>query len=124
MWEPITFVLFLIGGERDISSSHCSHAVFFFGSYRKQPTMKGGHHTEAGPSSLRTLIYDDAADQPTLEVLDQLLIPDKKEYIKIPNVETAWSVIRNMNIRGRYNTMTSHQGTSRERYDHLSTFSH
>ena len=96
----------------------------FFGSYRKQPTMKGGHHTEAGPSSLRTLIYDDAADQPTLEVLDQLLIPDKKEYIKIPNVETAWSVIRNMNIRGRYNTMTSHQGTSRERYDHLSTFSH
>lgn len=119
MWEPITFVLFLIGGQRDQSL-----LPRIFGSYRKQPTMKGGHHTEAGPSSLRTLIYDDAADQPTLEVLDQLLIPDKKEYIKIPNVETAWSVIRNMNIRGRYNTMTSHQGTSRERYDHLSTFSH
>mmetsp|Transcript_20499 Transcript_20499/g.56577 ORF Transcript_20499/g.56577 Transcript_20499/m.56577 type:complete len:399 (-) Transcript_20499:158-1354(-) len=62
--------------------------------------MKGGHHTEAGPASLRTLIYDDEGERPSLQVLDQLLVPDEKKYIDILDVQGAWTVIRNMNIRG------------------------
>jgi len=57
---------------------------------------------QAAPESLRSLIYNDGDDDqpPTLQVLDQLLIPDKKEYMEIPDVQAAWAVIRNMNIRG------------------------
>lgn len=56
----------------------------------------------AAPESLKSLIYDDSSEHPlSLKVLDQLLIPDEKKYIDIPNVQATWSVIRDMNIRGR-----------------------
>ena len=37
---------------------------------------------------------------PKLEVLDQLLIPQQKVYMKVTTAEEAFDVIRNMNIRG------------------------
>lgn len=37
---------------------------------------------------------------PSLSVLDQLKVPMEKVYIDVGNVECAWSVIRNMQIRG------------------------
>ncbi|KAL7566038.1 hypothetical protein ACA910_011052 [Epithemia clementina (nom. ined.)] len=52
------------------------------------------------PESLQSLIYDDSGERPSLQVLDQLLVPDEKKYIDIPNVQAAWKVIRDMNIRG------------------------
>ena len=48
--------------------------------------------------TLQSLIYD--PEKPSLSVLDQLLIPDEKTYVNVPDVETTWSVIRNMQIRG------------------------
>ena len=57
--------------------------------------------SESAPESLRSLIYDDSGDQLSLKVLDQLLIPDEKKYIDIENMQAAWTVIRDMNIRGR-----------------------
>lgn len=50
--------------------------------------------------TLESLRYT-KAPAPKLEVLDQLLIPQKKEYIKIASVEAAWGVIRSMQIRGK-----------------------
>ena len=41
-----------------------------------------------------------ASSQPTLQVLDQLLLPDEMIYVNVPNVQTTWSVIRKMQIRG------------------------
>jgi methylthioribose-1-phosphate isomerase len=49
-------------------------------------------------SNLQSLRY--TSSPPKMEVLDQLLIPHAKEYIDVPNVEAAWSVIRKMQIRG------------------------
>ena len=49
-------------------------------------------------NNLQSLRY--SSDPIKLEVLDQLLIPHVKEYIDIPDVEAAWSVIRSMQIRG------------------------
>lgn len=43
---------------------------------------------------------NEGGNSPKLAVLDQLLIPHEKVYIDIPDVETAWSVIREMQIRG------------------------
>uniref|UniRef100_A0A7S4VUX8 Methylthioribose-1-phosphate isomerase n=2 Tax=Ditylum brightwellii TaxID=49249 RepID=A0A7S4VUX8_9STRA len=52
-------------------------------------------------SNLQSLRYsNEGGKTPTLSVLDQLLIPDKKEYVDIPDVEAAWGVIRSMQIRG------------------------
>lgn len=52
-------------------------------------------------NNLQSLKYSSGeGDKPTLEVLDQLLIPHEKKYIPIPNCEAAWSVIRTMQIRG------------------------
>jgi len=36
----------------------------------------------------------------TLEVLDQLLVPQSKEYVKVPDAAAAWSVVRTMQVRG------------------------
>jgi len=38
----------------------------------------------------------------SLQVLDQLLIPDEKKYIDVPNIQTTWAVIKNMQIRGTF----------------------
>lgn len=34
-----------------------------------------------------------------LEVLDQLLLPEKTQYLKIKGVEDGWSVINKMQVR-------------------------
>jgi len=49
-------------------------------------------------TSLESLRYDPAG--PTMEVLDQLLIPHETKYLPIKSTEDAWSVIRKMQIRG------------------------
>ena len=54
-----------------------------------------------GSNNLQSLRYS-GGDKPTLSVLDQLLIPNEKTYIDIPDVEAAWGVIRSMQIRGSY----------------------
>jgi 5-methylthioribose kinase len=54
--------------------------------------------TDSSPSSLRSLIYDPSG--PSLKVLDQLKVPAEKAYIDVTDIQTAWSVIRNMQIRG------------------------
>jgi hypothetical protein len=69
------------------------------------PTADSSSSSSSSSSSnLRSLIYETAVDgkPPTLQVLDQLLLPQEKKYIPVPNVQTAWSVIRNMQIRGTY----------------------
>jgi hypothetical protein len=63
------------------------------------------NHTNNGGSSgsknLQSMKYsNEGGSTPKLAVLDQLLIPHEKVYIDIPDVETAWSVIREMQIRG------------------------
>jgi hypothetical protein len=51
--------------------------------------------------NLQSMKYsNEGGNSPKLAVLDQLLIPHEKVYIDIPDVETAWSVIREMQIRG------------------------
>jgi methylthioribose-1-phosphate isomerase len=52
-------------------------------------------------SNLQSLIYTNE-ESPKLQVLDQLLIPHEKKYIDVPDVETAWTVIREMQIRGAW----------------------
>jgi methylthioribose-1-phosphate isomerase len=52
-------------------------------------------------SNLQSLIYTNEG-VPKLQVLDQLLIPHEKKYIDVPDVETAWNVIREMQIRGAW----------------------
>lgn len=52
-------------------------------------------------SNLQSLIYsNEGGSNPKLQVLDQLLIPHEKVYLEVPDVEKAWSVIREMQIRG------------------------
>jgi methylthioribose-1-phosphate isomerase len=55
----------------------------------------------ASSSNLRSLIYEVVDGKPTLQVLDQLLLPAEKKYISVPNIQTAWSVIHKMQIRGK-----------------------
>lgn len=51
-----------------------------------------------------------------LEILDQLLLPEKTQYVKIKGVEDGWSVINKMQVRsyisigghGRHPVITSH----------------
>lgn len=50
-------------------------------------------------SKLRSLQYA-SLPIPTLSVLDQVQVPDRKVYIPINNAEDAWSVIRKMQVRG------------------------
>jgi 5-methylthioribose kinase len=52
--------------------------------------------------SWRSLIYtpSDASNAASLQVLDQLRLPDVIAYIEIPNVTAGWRVIHDMNIRG------------------------
>jgi len=52
-------------------------------------------------TNLQSVLYENEGTGPKLSVLDQLLVPHEKTYIPILDVEGAWSVIRNMNIRGR-----------------------
>ncbi|PVV02716.1 hypothetical protein BB560_002821 [Smittium megazygosporum] len=39
-------------------------------------------------------------ERPTLHVLDQLVLPMEKKYIKVETVQDTFDVIRNMNVRG------------------------
>jgi hypothetical protein len=39
---------------------------------------------------------------PTLQVLDQLLLPDETKYIDVMDIQTTFRVIHDMNIRGMY----------------------
>ena len=56
--------------------------------------------TTSEPKNLQSLIFERTSDGCKLSVLDQLLVPQEKKYIDIPNVEAAWGVIRSMQIRG------------------------
>lgn len=40
-----------------------------------------------------------------LEILDQLLLPEKTQYIKIKGVEDGWSVINKMQVRAVINLL-------------------
>ena len=51
-------------------------------------------------SSLQAFKFDSATTPPTLFVLDQLLLPHRKSYIKIQTVEDAFTAITSMNVRG------------------------
>lgn len=50
----------------------------------------------AGPGTLQSLKYS----RGTLEVLDQLVIPHETSYVPVTCVEEAWSVIKQMQVRG------------------------
>jgi methylthioribose-1-phosphate isomerase len=52
------------------------------------------------PDTLKSLIYH-GGDKPSLQVLDQLKIPQEKVYLPVANVQEAWAVIREMKIRGK-----------------------
>uniref|UniRef100_A0A0N4ZKU3 Methylthioribose-1-phosphate isomerase n=1 Tax=Parastrongyloides trichosuri TaxID=131310 RepID=A0A0N4ZKU3_PARTI len=49
-------------------------------------------------NSVKSLIYD--ADEMTLKILDQLLVPHAVSYIGVHGVKDAFRVIKNMNVRG------------------------
>lgn len=51
-------------------------------------------------SNLQSLRYTNDNGSLALSVLDQLKIPQEKEYIEVKDVQGAWSVIRSMQIRG------------------------
>lgn len=55
--------------------------------------------TTSSSTNLQSLIYS-SDPVPKLQVLDQLLVPDEKVYLDVPDTETAWSVIHTMQIRG------------------------
>jgi methylthioribose-1-phosphate isomerase len=65
------------------------------------PTPTATTATSGNNSNLRSLIYEIVDGKPNLQVLDQLLIPAEKKYIPVPNIQTTWSVIRKMQIRGK-----------------------
>lgn len=56
------------------------------------------HPRNVGMSSFKSVLYQ--ASPPSLQVLDQLKLPNEKEYIDVPNIQTAHSVIHKMQIRG------------------------
>jgi len=59
--------------------------------------------TTTSSSNLRSLIYEVTADgKPSLQVLDQLLLPAEKVYVNVSNIQTTWSVIQKMQIRGTF----------------------
>lgn len=45
---------------------------------------------------LQSIKFD--SDSGSLEVLDQLLLPEKTQYLKIKGVEDGWSVINKMQV--------------------------
>lgn len=52
-------------------------------------------------NNLQSLIYTNINGKtPTLQVLDQLLVPHDKVYIDVPDVQTTYQVIQTMQIRG------------------------
>lgn len=60
---------------------------------------------ENGAKPLQSLIFNkngssDNNNKPTLKVLDQLLLPGEKKYIDVATIQDAWTVIRDMNVRG------------------------
>ena len=58
---------------------------------------------ETSNTNLQSLIYTNVDGKtPTLKVLDQLLVPQSKVYIDVPDVETAYTVIKTMQIRGTF----------------------
>eukprot|EP00929_Paragymnodinium_shiwhaense_P009895 TRINITY_DN11428_c0_g1_i1.p1 TRINITY_DN11428_c0_g1~~TRINITY_DN11428_c0_g1_i1.p1 ORF type:complete len:378 (-),score=97.33 TRINITY_DN11428_c0_g1_i1:492-1625(-) len=48
------------------------------------------------PSALESLTYK----RGSMQVLDQLKVPQKKEYIDVPDATMAWTVVRSMQVRG------------------------
>lgn len=55
----------------------------------------------AASNNLESIRYTNlGGSNPQLKVLDQLLVPHEKVYINIPNVDTAYGVIKTMQIRG------------------------
>ena len=57
----------------------------------------------SAPSALQSLVYTPRSAQtgpPSLQVMDQLLVPRSKAYIPIYTTQDAWKVIRDMNVRG------------------------
>lgn len=53
--------------------------------------------------TLQSLVYRTTGDEnpQTLQVLDQLRLPHESVYIDITNVQNAFDVIKNMQIRGK-----------------------
>jgi len=49
---------------------------------------------------LESIRYTNEKNLIKFSVLDQLLLPEKIEYVEIKNIESAWKVIRTMQIRG------------------------
>ena len=64
-----------------------------------EQTNKQTNKQSMSHHQLQSLIYS-AGSPPTLHVLDQLLVPERKVYVPIGSVEDAWSVIRSMQVRG------------------------
>lgn len=70
--------------------------------FKRLPIMTDDVHRPS-PGALQSLIYtprSPQSEQPSLEVLDQLLLPNKKAYIPVKTTQDAWKVIRDMNVRG------------------------
>ena len=61
--------------------------------------------TSSTPTKLQSLIYESSVTskdgKSSLQVLDQLLLPSETKYINVPDIQTAFRVIHDMNIRGK-----------------------
>ncbi|KAI6189196.1 Methylthioribose-1-phosphate isomerase [Aphelenchoides besseyi] len=71
---------------------------FEFETIQYDPTETQWEDLSKRELKFETLRYDKTSK--TLEVLDQLLLPTKTEYIPVRNVQDAHRVIREMNVRG------------------------
>jgi len=67
---------------------------------------------------LQSLIYDEGGGdgaspqpKPSLRVLDQLLLPDETAYVDVTDIQSTWSIIRNMQIRGTFLLERTSQST-------------
>jgi len=67
------------------------------------PSSSTSSSSISAPSALQSLVYKPCSAQtgpPSLQVMDQLLVPRSKAYIPIHTTQDAWKVIRDMNVRG------------------------
>jgi methylthioribose-1-phosphate isomerase len=59
---------------------------------------------------LQSIKFDSVSGE--LEILDQLLLPEKTQYIKVKGVETGWSVINKMQVNMREVNTVAHLSSS------------
>ncbi|CAE8708665.1 unnamed protein product [Polarella glacialis] len=95
--EPLCSLL----GSRDSSAARNS------GTFQAPRSLAKKHNTalatyaqRASAKSCSSLEESLRYARGSLQVLDQLKVPQAKEYIEVPDADAAWHVVRSMQVRG------------------------